>query len=50
MLWSDLGEQTANLHELSGQVQVTNMAGEESVVDAASLPLTEEPLLVEPLE
>jgi len=50
MLWSDLGERTANLHELSGQVRATDMAGEERVLDAASLPLTEEPLLVEPLE
>jgi hypothetical protein len=50
MLWSDLGERTANLPELSGQVRATNMAGQESLMDAASLPLTEEPLLVEPLE
>jgi hypothetical protein len=50
LLWSDQGERTVNLHELSGQVQATNAAGEESVLDAARLPLTGEPLFVEPLE
>jgi hypothetical protein len=49
MLWSDRGEQTVNLKELSGQVRVTDAYGQESFADAAALPLTEAPLFVEPL-
>ena len=48
LIWSDRGEQTANLHELSGQVRVTDSAGQQSIVDAAALAPTEEPLIVEP--
>ena len=48
LLWSDRGKQTANLHELSGQVRVTDAAGGESAQDASSLHLTAEPLFVEP--
>jgi hypothetical protein len=48
MLWSDRGGRTADLSgELGGQVRVTDAGGNESFADAASLPLTEEPLFVE---
>jgi hypothetical protein len=49
MLWSDSGEGVLNFSsELRGQVRVTNAAGQESVLDAASLTLSEEPLFVQP--
>jgi hypothetical protein len=49
MLWSNQGQQTVDFStERSGQVRVTNAAGQESTLDAAALPLTEEPLFVEP--
>jgi hypothetical protein len=49
LLWSDLGERTVSLSlELSGQVRVTDATGQESVLDAAALPLTEGPILAEP--
>jgi hypothetical protein len=47
LLWSDDGERTVDLRELSGQVRVTGPTGQESIQDAAALPLTEEPLFVE---
>jgi hypothetical protein len=50
LLWSDEGERMADLRDLSGQVRATDAAGEESLVDAAALPLSEEPLFVEPVE
>jgi len=50
-LWSNQEEWTVDLSaELSGQVRVTNAAGEGSILDAAALPLTEEPLFVESLQ
>jgi hypothetical protein len=49
LLWSDVGERTVDLTgELASQVRATNAAGEQSVQDASALPLTEEPLFVEP--
>jgi hypothetical protein len=49
VLWSDQGEQTVDLSgELPGQVQVTDSTGGERVADAAALPLTADPLFVEP--
>jgi hypothetical protein len=50
MLWSDQGERTVDLHELSGQVRVTDSTGSERVQDAAALTLTTDPLFVEPSE
>jgi hypothetical protein len=50
LLWSDQEQVLVNLNELKGQVQITDMRGEESIVDAASIPLTEEPLFVEPIQ
>ncbi len=51
MLWSDLGERSADMSaELNGQVRLTDMSGQESVVEASAVPLTEEPLFVEPLQ
>lgn len=51
LLWSDVGERTVDLsRELSGQVRVTDAAGQQSTQDTAALQLTEEPLFVEPLE
>jgi hypothetical protein len=48
MLWSDLGEVTADLSaEFDRQVQVTTASGEERVENAAAISLTEAPLLVE---
>jgi hypothetical protein len=44
-----VGERTVNLAEGDGQVRVTNGAGEESVADAAAIPLSEEPVIVEGL-
>jgi hypothetical protein len=49
LMWSDRGEQTVDLSQVSGQVRVTNSAGQESVMDAAALHISEEPLIVEPL-
>ena len=46
--WSDHGERTVNLHELTGQVRVTMAGGVTSDRDAAALDLTEEPMFVEP--
>jgi hypothetical protein len=51
LFWSDQGERTVDLSgEVAGQVRVTDSRGAESLHDAASLPLTEEPLIVEPLD
>jgi len=47
LLWCDEGQRTLNLRELTGQVRVTDASGAESVLDAAALPLTQEPLFVE---
>lgn len=49
LLWSDQGERTVDFSaELSGQVQVTDAAGQERTEDASALPLSEERLFVEP--
>jgi hypothetical protein len=49
MLWSDAGELAVDFSsQLSGQVRVTNAAGQEGVQDAAALALSEDPLFVEP--
>ena len=40
LVWSDVGERTVDFSaELSGQVQVTSAAGEQSTEDASALPL-----------
>jgi hypothetical protein len=49
LIWSDRGEQTVDLPEVSGQVRITDKAGNERVVDASELPLTEDPLIAEPM-
>ena len=49
LLWSDAGEQTADLSvELRGQVQVTDATGSKSTQDAEALRVTEAPMFVEP--
>ncbi len=50
LIWSDQGDQVVSLPGLDGQVRVTNMTGQESLLDTPALPLSEEPLFVEPLE
>lgn len=48
LLWSDQGEQTLDFSsQLSGQVLVTDAAGEQSTADSASLLLSEEPVMVQ---
>jgi hypothetical protein len=51
LLWSDVGEQEIDFSaQLSGQVRVTTAGGEERILEAAALPLTGEPVIVQPLE
>ncbi|MBN2549918.1 MAG: hypothetical protein JXB15_12215 [Anaerolineales bacterium] len=48
MCWSDQGERTIDFsNQLSGQVQATSGSGQQSSLEAAALPLTEEPILME---
>ncbi len=50
MLWSDRGERAVDLSsQLSGQVRLTDIAGVETIAEAGSVPLTEEPLFAEPV-
>jgi hypothetical protein len=49
MLWSDLGEKTIDFSsELAGQVLLTDSMGNQSIADASSIKLTQEPLFVQP--
>ncbi|MBN1148027.1 MAG: hypothetical protein JXA78_12285 [Anaerolineales bacterium] len=49
MLWSEAGERTFDFSSVvAGQVLVTYGTGETATLDAAALPLSEEPLFVEP--
>jgi len=51
LLWSERGQRTVDLSaELRGQVRTTDARGEQSLLDATALPVTEEPTLVEPLD
>jgi hypothetical protein len=49
MVWSDEGAKAVDLSTIvSEQVLVINVLGQKSVLNASSLPLTEEPILVAP--
>jgi hypothetical protein len=49
MMWSDLGERQVDFSvHLPGQVEVTSATGETVVQDSSTLPLTPDPLFVEP--
>lgn len=50
LVWSDIGERRVDFSaEISGQVKATTAAGGESTLEASELPLSEEPLFVEPI-
>jgi hypothetical protein len=49
VVWSVVGDTMLDFSGiLSGNVRTTDMAGEENVQDASGIPLTEEPLVIEP--
>jgi hypothetical protein len=51
LLWSEDGERTVDLSGYQGgQVRVTSAAGRETVADSSAVPLTEDPVFVEPLD
>jgi hypothetical protein len=50
LLWTAGTEQTIDLRDVAGPVRVVEMTGVERTEDAASLRITADPVIVEPLE